>query len=269
MAGLSTTLASVEIRNRASRMHRDTENPYCERYHHIDFSRNGKGELPICGWRSCRGQIHISHSIGHPIDRTATNEEKDHNAADWRCCPRFRGRHDRRAHSLPRLDREFLGCSRIPRILPPVCTTELGYIARIKPEFDKRNTKIVGLSVDPVDSHAKWAADIKETQGFAPNCPMLGDAGLAISKAWDMSPASVSGDATKRGAADNQTVRNHRAGEADQADTCVADDRPTQFRRGLAGARLATAYGGEALLRFDPSHGLMRRRLMVVSASAT
>src|SRR6516162_9713692 len=85
-----------------------------------------------------------------------------------------------------------------PKDFTPVCTTELGYMARIKPEFDKRNTKIIGLSVDPLDSHARWAADIKETQGFAPNYPMIGDADLSISKAWGMLPASMNGDATKR-----------------------------------------------------------------------
>jgi alkyl hydroperoxide reductase subunit AhpC len=81
-------------------------------------------------------------------------------------------------------------------------------MARIKPEFDKRNTKIIGLSVDPVDSHTRWAVDIKETQGFAPNYPMIGDADLSISKAWGMLAASMNGDATKRTAVDNQTVRN-------------------------------------------------------------
>ena len=95
-----------------------------------------------------------------------------------------------------------------PKDFTPVCTTELGYMARIKPEFDKRNVKIIGLSVDPVDNHAKWAADIKETQGFAPNYPMIGDPELKIAKAWGMLPASTSGDASKRTAADNQTVRN-------------------------------------------------------------
>src|ERR1700680_4840955 len=95
-----------------------------------------------------------------------------------------------------------------PKDVTPVCTTELGYMARIKPEFDKRNTRIIGLSVDPVDNHAKWANDIKETQGFAPNYPMIGDTDLTISKAWGMLPASTSGDASKRTAADNQTVRN-------------------------------------------------------------
>jgi len=95
-----------------------------------------------------------------------------------------------------------------PKDFTPVCTTELGYMAKIKPEFDKRNVKILGLSVDPVDSHSKWVADIKETQGFAPNYPMVGDPDLKIAKLWGMLPASVNGDASKRTAADNQTVRN-------------------------------------------------------------
>ena len=95
-----------------------------------------------------------------------------------------------------------------PKDFTPVCTTELGYMARLKPEFDKRNTKIIGLSVDAVDNHAKWAIDIKETQGHAPNYPMIGDTDLSISKAWGMLPASASGDPAKRTAADNQTVRN-------------------------------------------------------------
>jgi thioredoxin-dependent peroxiredoxin len=95
-----------------------------------------------------------------------------------------------------------------PKDFTPVCTTELGYMARIKPEFDKRGVKIIGLSVDPVENHSKWANDIKETQGFAPNYPMIGDTDLSISKAWGMLPAAVSGDASKRTAMDNQTVRN-------------------------------------------------------------
>jgi peroxiredoxin len=85
-----------------------------------------------------------------------------------------------------------------PKDFTPVCTTELGYIARIKSEFDKRRVKIIGLSVDPVDNHARWAKDIEETQGFAPNYPMIGDTDLMISKAWGMLPAAVNGDASKR-----------------------------------------------------------------------
>ena len=95
-----------------------------------------------------------------------------------------------------------------PKDFTPVCTTELGYMARIKPEFDKRNVKIIGLSVDPVDRHSGWAKDIEETQGTAPNYPIIGDPDLAISKLYDMLPAEASGDPSKRTAADNQTVRN-------------------------------------------------------------
>jgi alkyl hydroperoxide reductase subunit AhpC len=95
-----------------------------------------------------------------------------------------------------------------PKDFTPVCTTELGYMAKIKPEFDKRGVKIIGLSVDPVDRHAGWASDIKETQGFAPNYPMIGDGDLKVSKLYGMLPAAASGDPAKRTAADNQTVRN-------------------------------------------------------------
>jgi alkyl hydroperoxide reductase subunit AhpC len=95
-----------------------------------------------------------------------------------------------------------------PKDFTPVCTTELGYMARIKSEFDKRGVKIIGLSVDPVENHAKWASDIKETQGFAPNYPMIGDTDLQISKAWGMLPADANGNALRRTASDNQTVRN-------------------------------------------------------------
>jgi alkyl hydroperoxide reductase subunit AhpC len=95
-----------------------------------------------------------------------------------------------------------------PKDFTPVCTTELGYMARIKPEFDKRNVKIVGLSVDPVDRHSGWAKDIEETQGTAPNYPIIGDPDLAISKLYEMLPAEASGEPSKRTAADNQTVRN-------------------------------------------------------------
>ena len=95
-----------------------------------------------------------------------------------------------------------------PKDFTPVCTTELGYMARMKPEFDKRNVKVIGLSIDPVANHAKWAKDIEETQGFAPNFPMIGDGDLSISKLYDMLPAEASGDPAKRTAADNQPVRN-------------------------------------------------------------
>jgi alkyl hydroperoxide reductase subunit AhpC len=95
-----------------------------------------------------------------------------------------------------------------PKDYTPVCTTELGYMAKIKPEFDKRGVKVIGLSVDPVEQHAGWAADIKETQGFAPNYPMIGDTDFHVSKAYGMLPAATSGDPLKRTPADNQTVRN-------------------------------------------------------------
>jgi thioredoxin-dependent peroxiredoxin len=95
-----------------------------------------------------------------------------------------------------------------PKDFTPVCTTELGYMAKIKPEFNKRNVKIIGLSVDRVDDHTKWADDIKETQGLAPNYPMIGDTDLSISKLYGMLPASAAGDSSKRTPAENQTVRN-------------------------------------------------------------
>ena len=95
-----------------------------------------------------------------------------------------------------------------PKDFTPVCTTELGYMAKIKPEFDRRNVKIIGLSVDPMDRHADWAADIEETQGHAPNYPLIADSDFSISKAYGMLPAEVAGDPTERTPADNQTVRN-------------------------------------------------------------
>ncbi len=95
-----------------------------------------------------------------------------------------------------------------PKDFTPVCTTELGYMAKLKPEFDRRGVKIIGLSVDPVDKHAGWAADIEETQGHAPNFPMIGDPTLAVSKLYDMLPAEAGDSAEGRTAADNQTVRN-------------------------------------------------------------
>ncbi|MEZ5850646.1 MAG: peroxiredoxin [Hyphomicrobiaceae bacterium] len=108
---------------------------------------------------------------------------------------------------------DFIGDSWVvffshPKDFTPVCTTELGRMAHLKPEFDKRNTKLLGLSVDAVANHAKWAIDIQETQGAAPNYPMIGDTDLSVSKLYGMLPASASGDPTKRTPADNQTVRN-------------------------------------------------------------
>jgi alkyl hydroperoxide reductase subunit AhpC len=95
-----------------------------------------------------------------------------------------------------------------PKDFTPVCTTELGYMAKIKPEFDRRGVKIIGLSVDPVGNHEKWADDIEETQGARPDYPIIGDADFAVSMAYGMLPASTSGDPLKRTPADNQTVRN-------------------------------------------------------------
>ena len=94
-----------------------------------------------------------------------------------------------------------------PRAFTPVCTTELGYMAKIKPEFDKRNVKIIGLSVDPTDKHAAWSDDIEETQGTRPNYPMIGDTDFNVSKLYGMLGTDVSGDPADRTAADNQTVR--------------------------------------------------------------
>ena len=95
-----------------------------------------------------------------------------------------------------------------PKDFTPVCTTELGYMAKMKPEFDKRNVKIIGLSVDSSDDHERWAKDIEETQGAAPNYPLIGDPYLMVAKLYGMLPAGVSGEAKGRTPADNQTVRN-------------------------------------------------------------
>jgi len=95
-----------------------------------------------------------------------------------------------------------------PKDFTPVCTTELGYMARLKPEFDKRHVKIIGLSVDSVDDHKKWSKDIEETQGTAPNYPMIGDPDLKVAMLYNMLPAETSGGAKGRTAADNSTVRN-------------------------------------------------------------
>jgi len=94
-----------------------------------------------------------------------------------------------------------------PKDFTPVCTTELGYVARLKPEFDMRGVKAIGLSVDPVERHREWAADIEDTQGFAPNYPMIGDPTLEVSKLYDMLPASAGDSSDGRSATDNQTVR--------------------------------------------------------------
>jgi thioredoxin-dependent peroxiredoxin len=95
-----------------------------------------------------------------------------------------------------------------PRDFTPVCTTELGYMASINPEFEKRNVKVIGLSVDPMENHEQWAADIEETQGHRPNYPIIADGDFQVSKLYGMLPAETEGDPTSRTPADNQTVRN-------------------------------------------------------------
>jgi len=95
-----------------------------------------------------------------------------------------------------------------PKDFTPVCTTELGYMAKIEPEFERRNVKVIGLSVDPLDKHEKWIEDIAETQGDAPNYPIIADSDFSVSKLYGMLPASTSGDPGVRTPADNQTVRN-------------------------------------------------------------
>jgi alkyl hydroperoxide reductase subunit AhpC len=95
-----------------------------------------------------------------------------------------------------------------PKDFTPVCTTELGYMAKIKPDFESRNTKIIGLSVDPLGRHEEWAKDIEETQGTAPNYPIIADADYKVAKLYGMLPADTEGDAEDRTPADNQTVRN-------------------------------------------------------------
>jgi thioredoxin-dependent peroxiredoxin len=95
-----------------------------------------------------------------------------------------------------------------PKDFTPICTTELGYMAKIEPDFASRNVKVIGLSVDPLDRHEEWARDIEETQGTAPNYPIISDADFNVSKLYGMLPAEVEGDPTDRTPADNQTVRN-------------------------------------------------------------
>jgi thioredoxin-dependent peroxiredoxin len=95
-----------------------------------------------------------------------------------------------------------------PKDFTPVCTTELGYMAKIKPDFDSRNVNVIGLSVDPMERHSEWAKDIEETQGAAPNFPIIADSDFNVSKLYEMLPAEVEGDPVERTPADNQTVRN-------------------------------------------------------------
>ena len=131
-----------------------------------------------------------------------------------------------------------------PKDFTPVCTTELGYMAKIKPEFDRRNVKIIGLSVDPVDKHAKWAARHRGDAGQAPNYPMIGDADFNVSKLYGMLPADISGDPTERTPADNQTVRNVFVIGPDKKIKLILVYPMTtgpQLRRGPARDRLAAA----------------------------
>jgi thioredoxin-dependent peroxiredoxin len=95
-----------------------------------------------------------------------------------------------------------------PKDFTPICTTELGYMAKIKPDFDARGVKVIGLSVDPMERHSDWVKDIEETQGYAPNYPIISDSDFNVSKLYGMLPASVDGDPLERTPADNQTVRN-------------------------------------------------------------
>jgi alkyl hydroperoxide reductase subunit AhpC len=95
-----------------------------------------------------------------------------------------------------------------PKDFTPICTTELGYMAKLKPDFDQRNVKVIGLSVDPVDDHGRWSKDIEEVMGYAPNYPMIGDSDLSVAKLYGMLPASTGGTSQGRTPADNQTVRN-------------------------------------------------------------
>ena len=131
-----------------------------------------------------------------------------------------------------------------PKDFTPVCTTELGYMAGLKPEFDKRNTKIIGLSVDPVDNHAKWAKDIEETQGHAVNYPMIGDPSSRSPQLYDMLPEGAGdylGGPHRRGQRHGALGVRHRPGQEDQGDADLPDEHRPQFRRGAAPARFAAS----------------------------
>jgi alkyl hydroperoxide reductase subunit AhpC len=124
-----------------------------------------------------------------------------------------------------------------PKDFTPVCTTELGYMARLKPEFDKRNCKIIGLSVDPVDQHSRWAKDIEETQGHAVNYPMIGDPDLHVAKLYDMLPAEA-GETS-----DGAFGVHRRARQEDQGHADLSHEFGPQLRRGAAPARLDSTDG--------------------------
>ena len=132
-----------------------------------------------------------------------------------------------------------------PKDFTPVCTTELGYMARIKPEFDKRGVKIIGISVDPVEDHHRWVKDIEETQGTAPNYPMIGDTELKIAKLYDMLPAGAGDSSAGRTPADNATVRNVFVIGPDKKVKLVLVypmSHRAQLRRGAAGDRFDAAH---------------------------
>ena len=130
-----------------------------------------------------------------------------------------------------------------PKDFTPVCTTELGTMARMKGEFDKRNAKIIGLSADPVEDHKRWAKDIEETQGTAPNYPMIGDPDLKVAKLYDMLPAEATpGKRTAGRQRDGAHRVRHRARQEDQADAVLSHDHGSQFRRDPARARLDAAH---------------------------
>ena len=132
-----------------------------------------------------------------------------------------------------------------PKDFTPVCTTELGYMAKIEPEFTRRNAKLIGLSVDPVDSHSRWLDDIEETQGAKVNYPIIGDSDLKVAKLYNMLPAEEPGTSDGRTAADQPDgplgVRR-RSRQEDQADADLSDDHRPQLRRDPAGARFDAAH---------------------------
>ena len=133
-----------------------------------------------------------------------------------------------------------------PKDFTPVCTTELGYMAGLKPQFDKRNTKIIGLSVDPVDNHARWAKDIEETQGHAVNYPMIGDPELKVATALRHASRRRGrnlGGSHRRRQRHGALGLHHRSGQEDQGDADLPDEHRPQFRRGAAAARFDAAYG--------------------------
>ncbi len=168
-----------------------------------------------------------------------------------------------------------------PKDFTPVCTTELGYMAGLQPEFEKRNCKIIGLSVDPVTSHSKWAADIEETQGHKVNYPMIGDPELKVAKLYDMLPADA-GDYLRRPHRRHQRHRAHRVRrrprQEDQADAQLPDEHRPQLRRSAARGRFDAAHrqaqsghAGEleaGRRRDHPPRGFRRRSQAEVSRTA-